>query len=379
MAESAAFKELFSGSFVRELGEQIRRGAPGFDAGAFAENATQGLSELEFSGRVQRIADALARALAESHGGTLDFGRACHELERGLPEPLRTTKSMEVGRLQWPVGDWIARHGFDAAGDPLDTGAAFQLMTALTQRFTSEFAVRPYVAHDPGDSVRRLSSLTAHPNPHVRRWCSEGLRPRLPWGARLNALVEDPAPLVPVLDALVDDPEEYVRRSVANTLGDVAKDHPGLACEVASRWAHGGDAERLRTVRHALRAPIKAGEPRALAVLGFGPPDGVRARVTVAPGAVRIGGSVEVRAELVADRPLRALVDLRVEYVKANGRRSPKVFKWKEVELTPGARLELARNLDLVPRTTRRLHPGRHAANVQVNGVVLGGAEFDLE
>ena len=237
MAESVAFKELFSGSFARELGAQVRRGAPGFDEVAFVRDATHGLSELEFSGRVQRIADALGAALVDAHGGTLDFPRACDELERGLPEPLRTTKGMEVGRLQWPVGAWVARHGFDADGAPRDVDAAFRLMTALTQRFTSEFAGRPHVAFDPEDAVRRLSSRTAHPNPHVRRWCSEGLRPRLPWGARLDALVEDPAPLVPMLDALVDDPEEYVRRSVANALGDGAKDHLGLACDVASRWA----------------------------------------------------------------------------------------------------------------------------------------------
>ena len=48
--------------------------------------------------------------------------------------------------------------------------------------------------------------------------------------------VEDPAPVLPILEALKSDPEEYVRRSVANNLNDIAKDHPDTVAGIAKRW-----------------------------------------------------------------------------------------------------------------------------------------------
>jgi 3-methyladenine DNA glycosylase AlkC len=84
----------------------------------------------------------------------------------------------------------------------------------------------------------------------VRRLVSEGSRPRLPWGLQLKALVADPSPTLPLLRALQDDPSEYVRRSVANHLNDIAKDHPA--------WWPTGCAP---PARRAARAP-RAAAPR---------------------------------------------------------------------------------------------------------------------
>ncbi len=62
----------------------------------------------------------------------------------------------------------------------------------------------------------------------MRRLVSEGTRPRLPWAPRLRAFQKDPRPVLELLELLKDDPELYVRRSVANNLNDIGKDHPAL-------------------------------------------------------------------------------------------------------------------------------------------------------
>ena len=70
----------------------------------------------------------------------------------------------------------------------------------------------------------------------------------------------------PLLDALVDDPSPYVRRSVANHLNDIAKDHPALALDLARRWlSRDGPPGRRAT---ALRTLVKRGDPQALELAG---------------------------------------------------------------------------------------------------------------
>ena len=81
---------------------------------------------------------------------------------------------------------------------------------------------------------------------------------------RIPSLVRDPRPALPLLEALRDDPDLYVRRSVANHLGDIAKDHPQLAFGICERWVEGASPERRWMIRHAVRLPAKKGVEAAL-------------------------------------------------------------------------------------------------------------------
>jgi len=55
-----------------------------------------------------------------------------------------------------------------------------------------------------------------------------------------------------------------VRRSVANHLGDIAKDHPALVFDLCTRWLDGASPERRWLIRHAVRHPAKHGVKAAL-------------------------------------------------------------------------------------------------------------------
>jgi 3-methyladenine DNA glycosylase AlkC len=134
----------------------------------------------------------------------------------------------------------------------------------ITRRFTAEFSMRPYLIKWPERTLARLREWTRDPDPHVRRLCSEGARPRLPWAMRIPAFIKDPRPVLPILEALKDDGDLYVRRSVANHVGDIAKDHPQLAFEICERWLAGASVERKWMIRHAVRHPAKKGVKEAL-------------------------------------------------------------------------------------------------------------------
>ena len=144
-----------------------------------------------------------------------------------------------------PFVFFVADHGL------ITSSTAMAAQYELTKRFTAEFSIRAYLEHHPEATLDRLHESARDPNVHVRRLVSEGTRPRLPWAPRLRAFQEDPGPVVDLLELLRDDPEEYVRRSVANNLNDIAKDHPDLTVEIARRWWSDGDEQRL-----------KAGPPR---------------------------------------------------------------------------------------------------------------------
>lgn len=366
--ERKAFKDWFDRDAAKALAGQIGAVQPGFDHRKFITLACKDLAKLEFAGRVRQFASAMRATLPAS------VPDALKTLTQSLPPVLPGCDEVTNGWLQWPVGQFIAEHGLPHFEESMTA------MIELTQRFSSEFAVRPFVDELPDRTFARLHKLARHPSPHVRRWCSEGCRPRLPWGAKLRSLVADPSPIWPILETLKNDPEPYVRRSVANNLNDIAKDHPDLVIARCEQWAALGDSKVDRTIRHGLRTLIKRGDPRALAILGFGPPDNLRAILKTSPSEIVVGESVEMSAVLenASSKPRRIAIDYAVHYPRKSGKTSAKVFKWKTLELPASGRTTLKKKHPMKRTTIRALYPGAHRIELQINGIMLAESSFNL-
>ena len=75
--------------------------------------------------------------------------------------------------------------------------------------------------------------------------------------SRLREFMEDPTPVLGLLERLKNDPSLYVRRSVANNLNDVAKDHPERVVDTCTRWSKSPSPHRQWIIRHALRTCFK--------------------------------------------------------------------------------------------------------------------------
>ncbi|MEM8904146.1 MAG: DNA alkylation repair protein [Actinomycetota bacterium] len=366
-----ALKDSFGPPVVHAVAEMVAAVDVDFDIEGFTASCLDGFDELELTPRARHIADGLARFLPE------DRREALRLLVASLGAPIADPD--ELGGMDnfryLPHVYFVAEHGLDHVEEALD--AQYE----LTQRFTAEFSIRAYLEHHRDVTLARLRTWATDDDVHVRRLVSEGTRPRLPWAPRLREFQADPTPVLELLELLKDDPEEYVRRSVANNLNDIAKDHPGTVVEVARRWwADGGD-DRRRMIRHALRTLIKAGDPGALDVIGFGERSPVElVGVSVEPEVVAIGGSVRVSVELhnPSAEDAGALVDLRVHFVKANGSTSPKVFKGAEPVIEPGGTASVRKSVSLRVHSTRTPHPGTHTVEVLVNGRVHEGATFEV-
>ena len=379
MAE--AFKNLINADTAAHAARHMSSAWHGFDRKQFVAIATAHIDDLAFKARAMQWADALEACLPT------DFDSAADVIEASLALPLPLDKQGEPvglsdalsakglsGWALWGTGEFVARRGLHCVP------RALQCLHAITQRFTAEFAIRPFIARHPEQVYPVLTQWTQDPSAHVRRLVSEGSRPRLPWGLRLQALVADPAPSWPLLLALQDDPSAYVRRSVANHLNDIAKDHPDQVAQWVAHHLEGASTQRHALLRHACRSLIKQGHPPTLAAWGLG--SGFQGKVQIKTSSTHaaIGGSLGFQVTLLStsDQPQRLVIDYAVHHVRANGGTSPKVFKGWSLVLAPGERRLLEKQHNLRPVTTRQLYPGHHRIGLHINGLEVASAGFQL-
>ncbi|MCK8501456.1 MULTISPECIES: DNA alkylation repair protein [Myxococcus] len=363
-------KTFFDARLVERLGTSLHRAHPAFPIDTFLREAREGLEAHELVGRARHLCLAMRRSLPE------DYPQAVQVLLRSLG-PVREVD--RVGGMEvffyLPHTTFVAEYGLGHFEESM------RAQHALTQRFTAEFSIRPFLEKHPEKTLARLSEWATDSNVHVRRLVSEGTRPRLPWGSRLRAFQEDPTPVLGLLELLKDDPELYVRRSVANNLNDIGKDHPDVLVKVAKRWMKDATPEREWLVRHALRFAIKRGEPSALEVVGAGKPSGIEVRPTQLPGRAKLGGAMDVRF-VVANRSRKEqslVVDLAVHFFKSRGEApQPKVFKVRELVLGAGQEEEVGKRVSLAQLSTRRHYAGPHRLEVRVNGVDLPLGTVDV-
>lgn len=261
IAKGSTLATLLDREAVDCLADNLLFAAPSFDAAGFRKQSLGGLAPLGLMDRARHLATVLRAHLPAT------YADAATVIVRSLTPPLTRTDDFGLaGFFYLPHITFVSTYGLDPENnggrDPFE--ASMTVQYELTRRFSAEFSIRPFLERWPERTLKRLALWTRDPDPHVRRLCSEGTRPRLPWASRLTAFIRDPGPVLPLLETLRDDPDLYVRRSVANHLGDIAKDHPALAFEICERWLEGATVERRWMIRHAVRHPARKGVKAAL-------------------------------------------------------------------------------------------------------------------
>ncbi|KQQ92404.1 DNA alkylation repair protein [Arthrobacter sp. Leaf141] len=365
-----AMNELINRQSVGVLAGILVTAAPAARWPALAGAGT-GLAELSLRQRTDQVSAALVADLA--HLPDPGYATAAHVLRKALADPGLT------GWILWPVSEAAVTLALESS-DARDFGDCLAFLAELTPRLTGEFAIRRLLARDPDAALQAIRTWTDHPDEHVRRLASEGTRAYLPWAVRVPALVQRPEATLPILDALYRDPSEYVRRSVANHLNDLARHAPAVVVSTAAGWLAAPDANTAWVVRHGLRTLVKKGDPEALALQGFEPASVAVSELRLDRIEVAMPGDLGFEFEISNSGSERArlAVDYAVHYRKANGSQSVKIFKLTALTLAPGETRTLGKRHAFKPMTTRVHHPGLHALELQVNGLRHGRAEFNV-
>ncbi|MBT5434215.1 MAG: DNA alkylation repair protein [Rhodospirillaceae bacterium] len=348
----------FDRAFFEEIAGALADEHRGFDRKGFVKAALKDLDSLSLKERLSRTAMLCGQFLPDDYSSALAVVEAVAPRYEG-----------QFRALFAP--EFVSLFGRDDRSRSLDA------LRRLTRFGSAEFAIRHFILDDPQETLDVMTRWAGDDDHHVRRLASEGSRPRLPWSFKLDHLIEDPSRAFPILEPLRGDPELYVRKSVANHLNDIGKDHAGTMLDLVDGW----DRRDPNTAKHACRSLIKAGDRRALALFGFGKQPEIEVEgLTVSPSQVVWEGTVEITFDLIskAKAGQQLALDYVVHYMKAHGETAPKVFKLKELELAVGESLAIRTRRSLQERTTRRHYPGRHEIEIQINGVRCATAPFEL-
>jgi 3-methyladenine DNA glycosylase AlkC len=249
-------KDWFDKDLAILLSEKIREHYDAFDAGVFIENVDKGTEQLELKDRVELIADQLHAQLPA------DFPQAIAILQRILgPENEKETGMFTEGYWLMPIATYVEKYGL---GHFQESMVAIE---EITKRNTGEYCIRPFLEQYPDKTLEVMERWSRDPNVHVRRLASEGLRPRLPWARKLTQFIENPAPVLVILENLKDDDSKFVQKSVANTLNDILKDNYEIGITTIKKWAQDATKNRTWIIKHALRNQRKKGNPEAKKIL----------------------------------------------------------------------------------------------------------------
>ena len=272
------------------------------------------------------------------------------------------------------IPDYIEQYGLD------DYDTSVNALCEITKFTSCEFAVRPFIIKYPQQMMKQMLAWSKHENHDVRRFSTEGCRPRLPWAMALPLLKNNPAKILPILENLKNDESEYVRKSVANNLNDITKDNPDVVINLIKKWK-GNTKNTDWVIKHGSRTLLKQGNSDVMALFGFGSIKGIEIKnINIRTAQVRIGEALEFDFEL--HNKTKTKSKLRLEYAiyyqKANASLSKKVYKISEKEYAEKSVSVINRKQSFKLITTRKFHTGLHQLSIIINGNEFDKFDFDL-
>ena len=304
--------------------------------------------------------------------------RACLHKHLNLPFEQATSVLLQIMTTGQTlellfVPDYIQTYGINKWGISM---RAFEGSTAFA---SAEFGVRPFIEKYPEKTFEQLLKWTEHSSEHIRRLASECCRPRLPWSNQLNQLIEDPSPIIPILNKLFNDPSEYVRRSVSNNLNDICKDHPNLAIQLAEKWIKSGELG-YKTAKHGIRTLLKKGNQRALELFGLGAnPAIIQKNLSISKTPITQAEQLCFHFDIINSSKvaIACRLEYRVYYMKKNGNLQAKIFKISQKQVPPGIH-KMERKHAFKDLSTRKHYPGEHAIEIIINGIAFEKLSFEL-
>lgn len=362
-----ALKDLYSESFYNHLSHNLTIVLPGFDALAFKKQ----IFTADFE--VKELKERMRHTSVVLHGFfPADYQHTVTVIKQMITQ-FRKTGIGEDGLAYMFLPDYLEVYGLD------DYETSVDALEYTTQFVSCEFAVRPFLLKYGGRMIDQMKAWSKHESYKVRRLASEGSRPRLPWAMAVPIIKKDPGLILPILENLKNDPSEWVRRSVANSLNDIAKDHPNTVLQIAKQWA-GISKETDAIIKHGSRTLLKQGHTEILKHYGLDSEGIHLSDFKILTPDVKIGESLEFTFTVANTNTAAQTVRLEyaIFYRMQNGKPSKKVFKISERTYQPGQQETINRKQKFVLITTRKFYLGGHQISVIVNGEEKVLGEFEL-
>lgn len=350
----------FTSDSINELADTITRFYPSFDKAKFIGAVFDSSWESkELKEKMRHTAICLHEVLPDSYEAALDILMKVAPYIKGFDALTLPEYVMLYGMNDWDRSMPALRH--------------------FTKYSSSEFAIRPFLTMDLERAMERMSEWAEDEDSNVRRFASEGCRPRLPWALGVPQLKKNPCLILPILEKLKNDESEDVRRSVANNLNDISKDHAELVLDICEKW-YGQSKDTDNIVKHACRGLLKAGNNRALALFGISNSSALGVdNFKLEKKRISIGEYLLFSFKLIVNEKedAKARLEYCIYYQKANGKPSKKVFKIAEGNYAPGTH-SFSRKQSFEDMSTRKHYPGKHKISIILNGIEITKMTFEL-
>lgn len=363
----SALKDIYSPHFYDSLSMALKECIDEFESKKFiAAIFSNGFESMELKARMRHTTMVLHEFLPD------DFKAAGKVLEKLISVLIEHNPEGEkLAYIFLP--DYIEIYGID------NFETSIPLLEFTTQFISCEFAVRPFIVKYGDKMMQQMLQWSVHSHFKVRRLASEGSRPRLPWAMALPELKKDPTSLLPILENLKNDPSDYVRRSVANNINDIAKGHPEVVIALAKKWA-GKSAATDAVIKHGCRTLLKLGNPEILKLYGLDTIGIIASGFSITTPIVEMGESVwftfRVTNDTAANKTVR--LEYAMYFMKSKGHLAKKVFKISERSYAPGETAIITRKQSFRPITTRVYYKGKHELALIINGLEMEALPFEV-
>ncbi len=254
-----AYKKLkywFDKDLATLLSDKIRKHYPMFDDKGFIREIAGGIEKLELKDRVEFFADVLHAKLPSDYSQAIKL-----QLKILGPENCKETGMFTEGYWLMPFAKYVEKYGL------YHFSISMNAIREITKRHTGEYSIRPFIKKYPSKTLAVMEKWSIDKNVHIRRLASEGLRPRLPWGSKLEQFIVDPKPILPIIENLRDDDSKFVQKSVANNLNDILKDNYEIGINTIKKWSKGATRNRKWIIKHALRNQLRQQNAEAKNIL----------------------------------------------------------------------------------------------------------------
>lgn len=360
-------KDIYSTSFYDKFADHLAIVVPAFDKALFIKQIfSPDFEEKALKERMRHTAVVLHQFLPADFPVAVDLLRELIAVLRG--------GAFSRGGLEFMfLPDYIELYGLN------DYHNAVKAFEFITQFISCEFAVRPFILKYETEMLAQMEQWSLHQSAGVRRLSSEGSRPRLPWAMAIPSLKKNPQPLFQLLENLKNDPSESVRRSVANNLNDIAKDHPDVVIDIAGRWK-GLTKETDAIVKHGCRTLLKQGHTAILAHYGLATENIELSDFKILTPQVKIGESLSFSFSICNKQAASQVIRLEygVFYQRQKGQLNKKVFKISERRYAGYQQETITRRQKFIVITTRKYYPGKHQLSIIINGKEMSVADFEL-
>jgi 3-methyladenine DNA glycosylase AlkC len=363
-------KNIYNEVFFAELGSGLQKAIPEIDTKKFiASVQNKDWPGMELKQRMRHLSTMLHDHLPGNYKSKL---AKVLKLIAALP----TQSSVQYSGLAYMyLPDFVAQYGLK------DVELSLKAMEKINMVTSCEFAIRPFLLSDEKKVMKQMLAWSRHPHQNIRRFASEGCRPRLPWGVAIPSLKKDPSSILPILENLRYDKEVYVQKSVANNLNDISKDHPELVISIAKKW-QGRSAASDWIIKHGCRGLLKSGHKEVLNIFGTGAHiKAVINKLSISKSTLLIGEDFQFdfQLQLKEKEPCKLRIEYAVYYQKANASLSKKIFKINEGLYQNDRVYSFSKKHSFKDLTTRKHHAGKHAIAIIVNGNEYQQQEFKLK